>query len=102
MALYKRGNTWQMNFWFNNEHVQRSTKCKNKRNAETVERAYYTQLAKREVGIEPKKSIPKFREAVENFLAWSKVEHAAKPNTFSPIPNFGKSAINLFRQPDSR
>jgi hypothetical protein len=50
MALYKRGNTWWMNFWFNSEHVQKSTRCRNKRDAEAIERAYYTQLTKGEVG----------------------------------------------------
>jgi integrase len=99
MALYKRGNTWWMNFWFNNEHVQKSTKCKNKRDAEVVERAYYTQLAKGEVGIEPKKSIPRFRDAVESFLAWSRVEHAAKPNTFLRYQTSAKVLLNYFGNP---
>ena len=82
MSLYKRGKTWWMNLWFEGSHVQRSTRCKSKRDAETVERAYYTQLAKSEVGIEPKKAVPNFGDAIEDFLAWSKIEHAAKPNTY--------------------
>jgi integrase len=82
MALYKRGGTWWMNFWFDGHHVQRSTRCKSKRDADTVEKAYYTQLAKGEVGIEPKRKAPNFGDAITDFLAWSKVEHAAKPNTY--------------------
>ena len=35
-------------------------KCTNKRDAETIERAYRTQLAKGEVGIEKKNEVPKF------------------------------------------
>jgi len=82
MALYKRGKTWWMNFWFDGTHIQRSTRCKSKRDAETVERAYYTQLAKAEVGFKPKVPIPNFKVAVRDFVAWSKVEHASKPNTW--------------------
>jgi len=82
MALYKRGKTWWMNFWFDGIHVQKTTKCKNKRDAETVERAYQTQLAKGEVGIEPKKKIPTFRQAVKDYLAFLNVEHSQKPSTY--------------------
>lgn len=82
MALYKRGKIWWMNFWFDGRHVQKSTRCKNKRDAETVEHAYYTQLAKGEVGIETRTKSPGFKEAVKDFIKWSKVEHASKPNTY--------------------
>jgi integrase len=82
MAIYKRGGTYWMNFWSGGQHVQRSTKCRNKRDAETFERAWRTQLAMGEVGIEPKKRVPKFKEAMQAFLDWAKVEHAAKPNTY--------------------
>jgi integrase len=83
MSLYKRGGTWWMNFWVGNIHVQRSTKCKNKRDAESIERAYRTQLAKGEVNLnEPEKMlVPTFGEAVANFLAWSATEHRTKPST---------------------
>lgn len=97
MALYKRGKVWWMNFWFEGYHVQRSTKCKSKRDAETVERAYYTQLAKGEVGFEPKKAIPTFGDAVKDFLVWSKVEHAAKPNTYIRYDTSTKPLIRFFK-----
>lgn len=96
MALYKRGKTWWMNFWFDGVHVQKSTKCKNKRDAETVERAYQTQLAKGEVGIEPKKRAPGFRLAVKEYLAWLKVEHAGKPSTYRRYENDSKPLLEFF------
>lgn len=81
MALYKRGKTWWMSFEYNAKHVQKTTKCTNKRDAETIERAYRTQLAKREVGIETKLSAPLFSAAIKEFFDWAEVEHRAKPNT---------------------
>jgi len=96
MALYKRGGVWWMNFWQDDYHVQRSTKCKNKRDAETVERAYRTQLAKGEVGIEAKKPAPVFSQAVKHFLALSKSEHAAHPNTHKRYITSSKALLRYF------
>ncbi len=84
MALYKRPDSkfWWMKFQFDGEIVQQSTKCSNKRDAGTVESAYRTQLALGKIGIEPKKEIPNFETAVEDFLKWSKVEHALQTATY--------------------
>jgi integrase len=81
MALYKRGNIWWMSFQIDGRHVQRSTKCRNKRDAETYERGYRTQLAKGEVGIKAKVDVPSFKKAVAEYLTWAEVEHDTKPNT---------------------
>ena len=84
MALYKRANSkyWWMKFTFDGELVQASTKVANKRDAGTVESAYRTQLALGKIGIEPKVKAPTFTKAVEDFLVWSKIEHAEKSNTY--------------------
>jgi len=84
MALYKRPDSkfWWMKFHFDGEIVQQTTKCSNKRDAGTVESAYRTQLALGKIGIEPKKEIPNFEKAVEDFLLWSKIEHALQPSTY--------------------
>lgn len=94
MALYKRGKTWWMNFWFDGHHVQRSTKCKSKRDAEIIERAFQTQLAKGEVGIEAKVEAPKFKAAVAEFLAWS--ESRQSPNTTKRYSVATQSLIRIF------
>lgn len=85
MALYKRPNSkyWWMKFTFDGEPVQKSTKVANKRDALTVESAYRTQLALGKIGIEPKRKAPTFDEAAEDFLKWSKVEHAAVETTYN-------------------
>ncbi|MDQ3713849.1 MAG: tyrosine-type recombinase/integrase [Acidobacteriota bacterium] len=84
MALYKRPNSkyWWMKFTFDGQLIQQSTKCSNKRDALTVESAYRTQLALGKIGIEPKQKAPTFSKAVDDFLVWLKVEHAAQPNTY--------------------
>src|SRR5688572_15041912 len=81
MSLYKRGEVWWMNFWVDEYHVQRSTKCTNKRDAAEIESAYRTNVAKSEVGLEQKKPAPRFNVAMKDYLAWSEQEHRAHPNT---------------------
>jgi integrase len=70
MAIYRRGKTWWYSFTFNGRQIQRSAKVKNKREAEKIEKAAWTQLARGEVGIadRPKaerKTIGQLFDAVE-------------------------------------
>ncbi|HXH70428.1 MAG TPA: phage integrase SAM-like domain-containing protein [Pyrinomonadaceae bacterium] len=87
MALYKRPDSkfWWMKFYFDGELVQTSTKCSNKRDAGTVESAYRTQLALGKIGIKPKPKAPTFKQAVDDFLKWSKINHAQKPNSYERV-----------------
>ncbi len=85
-----------MNFWIGAYHIQRTTKCTNKRDAADVERAFRTQLAKGEVGIETKKPAPKFSAAMKEFLAWSKHEHAAHPATHRRYETSSKALLRFF------
>ncbi len=96
MAIYKRGKTWWMSFNFNGKHVQRSTKTRVKRDAETIERAFRTQLAKGEVGIETKPDAPTFKGGMTDFLAWVAVEHKSKINTVRSYNATSKALINFF------
>lgn len=97
MSLYKRGGIWWMNFWIEDLHVQKSTKCKNKRDAADVERAFRTQIAKSEVGLEEKKPVPSFKAAITEFLIWSKAEHTAKPNTHRCYLTASKPLLIFFK-----
>jgi hypothetical protein len=72
MSVEKRGKYYYMYFVQESFRVQKSTKCTNKLDALDIEHAYRTQLAKREVGLEVKKPIPLFRDALRTFLEWSK------------------------------
>ena len=84
MALYKRPNSkfWWMKFTFGGELVQQSTKVTNKRDAATIEAAFRHELALGRIGIKPKVKAPTFSQAVDDFLVWSKIEHAGQPKTY--------------------
>ncbi len=98
MSVSKRGSYYWMVFMFDGRRIQKTTKCKNRRDAEDIERAYRTQLAKGEVGIEPKKEVPTFSQAVKDFLIWSKSEHREKPNTQQGYQYSCKSLIEFFKE----
>jgi len=60
------------------------------------------------IGIEPKKEIPNFDEAIEDFLKWSKVEHALQTATYKRYyyscqtlkKYFGKTKANRIETKD--
>jgi integrase len=87
-----------MNFWIDDYHVQKTTKCTNKRDAAEVERAYRTQLAKGEVGLEAKKPVPRFNAAMKDFLEWSKHEHAVHPATHRRYETSSKALLRYFNE----
>lgn len=81
MAIYKRGGVYWFEFIFQGRRIRKPTKTSNQRVAREIEAAYRVQLAKGEVGIEERKPVPTFNVAMEEFLTWSKHEHAAHPST---------------------
>lgn len=83
MAIFKRGKTYYYNFWWEGQHIQRSTKQGNPRIARQMEAAHKTALAKGEAGLFDRKPIPYFADAIDIFLKWSEQEHQAHPNTFN-------------------
>jgi integrase len=87
MSVYKRPGSkyYWMKFTFDGRLVQRTTRVTSKTDAKTVESAYRTQLALAKVGINPKPPAPAFSEAVKDFLKWSKVNHADKPNSHKRV-----------------
>src|SRR3954454_12310067 len=58
MSIFKRGRTYWFHFWFNGDHVQHSTRQGNPRVARQIEAAHRTSLAKGEVGIRERKTVP--------------------------------------------
>jgi integrase len=87
MALYKRPDSkfWWMKFHFDGELIQKSTQVSNKRDAGTIESAYRTQIALGKIGIKPKPKAPTFKQAVDGFLKWSKINHAQKPKSYDRV-----------------
>ncbi len=97
MALCKRGGVYWSNFKFNGRKIQFSTKVKSKTVAREIESAYRVKLARGEVGIEPKIEAPGFKQAMKDFLAWSKSEHSAHPNTFVRYNTSSKPLLRYFK-----
>ena len=96
MAIYKRGGVWWMDFRFEGKHVQKSTKLKNKRDAESYERAFRTQLVNGDVGLDKKPVPPIFDQAMTEFLSFVEVEHRDKPNTVRSYTNTSRSLTAFF------
>ncbi|HEX8337496.1 MAG TPA: hypothetical protein VF621_12250 [Pyrinomonadaceae bacterium] len=85
-----------MKFMYEGQVIRRTTKCTSKRDAEEVERAYRTRLAKGEVGIEEKKPVPMFKEAMAEFLDRSRIDHASKRNTTRRAEASSKALLRYF------
>lgn len=96
MSIYKRGKVYWYKFEYNGQEIRKSTKSKNLRVAEEIERAYRTSLIKGEVGITERKKAPAFDEAMKSFLAWSALEHAEHPNTAKRSATSSKALLRYF------
>ncbi len=84
MAVYKRGRVWWYRFTWRRQALRGSTKLTNKRDAEHVEAAYKTSLAKGEMGLAEKKSIPTLREfAINHFIPHIENQFAEKRTTLA-------------------
>jgi integrase len=83
MAIYKRGNVFWYEFYFDGQRVRDSTKQSNKRVAEQMEAAAKTQLAKGEVGIQERKKAPTLAEFGPKFESAIETLCADKPDTIS-------------------
>jgi integrase len=108
MALFKRGGVWWFQFFYRNKRFQESTRQGNKKVALDIQAARRTALAKGEVGIKPRKAVPRFDVAIKEFLAWSQENHMAHPQThrrhiISSLPllaYFKKAALDLITPED--
>lgn len=94
MSVFKRGEFYWYEFWFQGRRYRRSSGVRNQRAAGDIERAFRTALAKGEVGITERKPVPGFREAMSDFLKWSEEEHAAHPRTHA---RYRVSSVALLR-----
>lgn len=81
MSIFKRGRVYWFHFYFNGEHVQKSTKQGNPRVARQIEAAHRTALAKGEVGIVEVRAAPCFGDLAKRFLDHVRARHENKPAT---------------------
>jgi integrase len=81
MALFKRGRVFWYHFLWNGQHIQRSTKTRNAKAAQSIEAAYRTALAKGEAGIFERKPAPTLTVFSKRFLEAVAIRSASKPGT---------------------
>jgi integrase len=99
MKITKRGKFYWFSFRYKKKRYRKSTHHTNKQDAENYAAAWRTKLINGEVGIkeqEEPKVIPTFRQAVKDFLAWSKTEHAAHPATHRRYEVSGVALLKYF------
>ena len=97
MRLYKRGKTWWFALEFEGKRYQKATKERNRVKAEGIAAAYRTALAEGRVGIVERKPVPVFKQAVQAFLDWSKLEHTEHPATYERYRTSTKSLLAFLR-----
>jgi integrase len=95
MSLYKRGETYWLELLFNGTRYRRTTGVKNKRQAEQIEAAFRTQLAKGEVGIEQRKASPTLKAFAQQFADFVSTRHADKPQTIEFYTKKLKQILNF-------
>src|ERR1700730_15343026 len=81
MATFKRGRVYWCHFYFNGQHIQKSTKQGNPRVSRQIEAAFRTALAKGEVGIVERKIAPVLKDFAQRFIDAIQVRSAEKPQT---------------------
>jgi integrase len=83
MRIYKPKNSsvWIYEFVYKGKKYHRTTKMKNRRDAQEVANAVYTALVKGELGIGPPKQVPTLREFRSEFINAVKAEKPDKPRT---------------------
>ncbi len=90
MAVYKQRDSknWWYKFTWNGEPIRESTKQTNKRVAEQMEAAHKASLAKGEVGIRERKTVPTLSEfADQEFLPFVESRFVNKPKTLEYYKN---------------
>jgi integrase len=79
MSIYKRGSIYWYKFTFNGEAIRESTRQKNQHTARQMEAAHRASLAKGEVGIREKKTVPTLAEFISNRLeTWAEASTSLK------------------------
>ena len=96
MQVFKRGSIYWFELVFNGRRIQKSTKSKNKRDAEQILSTFHAALAKGEVGITERKPIPTFRAAMSDFLCWS--ERSLKKPTHRRYKTSAVALLKHFRE----
>src|ERR1700733_1626174 len=75
MRIFKRGSTYWFELVYEGQRFQKSTRVRNRRDAEDIASTFRTALAKGDVGITERKKVPTFVTAMRDFLKWAAQEN---------------------------
>src|SRR5437763_219507 len=96
MSIYKRGDVYWYKFMWKGTLYRESTKQRNDKIARQMEAAHKTSLAKGEVGIRDKKSVPTLVEFCESrFEPW--IESTTARKTWVDFYRVGLRAIKAYK-----
>ena len=96
MAVYKRNRVWWYKFTWKGEAIRETTKQTNKRVAEQIEATHKTSLAKGEVGIRDRVTVPTLRDFIrEKFSPYIEARFLSKNNTLGLLPCRNKKPHGL-------
>jgi integrase len=98
MRIFKRGSTYWFELVYEGQRIQKSTRVRNRRDADDIAAAFRTALAKGDVGITERKAAPTFSVAMNAFLDWSKTEHKAHPRTATRYRTSSAALKRFFRE----
>ena len=97
MSVYKRGNVYWYDFWFQGQRIRQSTGIRNKMAAVRAEAIRKAELAERRAGIARYGRCPTYEDFVNTeFLPLSKKEHEAHPQTHRRYKVSAKPLIQSF------
>src|SRR5882672_8111986 len=100
VSLYKRGEVYWYKFMFNGQRIRESTRQGNDKVARQMEAAHRTSLAKGEVGIRDKKTVPTLADFCK-----SRLEPWAKATFEQTVPNswlWFKNNIRVICEPGNK
>jgi hypothetical protein len=79
MSIYKRGRIYWYKFMWNGDMVRESTRQPNQNTARQMEAAHRASLAKGQVGIREKKTVPTLADFIsQRFEPWAAASTSAK------------------------
>lgn len=97
MSVYKRGGTYHYDFWFRGKRYRKATGLTNKTTAVRAEAIRKAELAQGRLGLSEPKECPIFQKfAEEEFLPWSKQQHALHPRTHKRYQVSIKALLKVF------
>src|SRR4030095_8172922 len=100
MNIFKREKTgpYWFRFMYKGKLIRKSSGVYKKEDAKDIGAAYRTKLVKGELDIADPEPVPvpRFKQAMADFLEWAEVEYASHPNTYKRYQTSSKPLVKYF------